>query len=247
MDETIQVEVGQVFTYLGIKYKIIEVTETEIGYRRENAGKFDQTVYMRIGSSKFVKLFGGKIVEIVGSSTKVVKPVKPAIIDEDDEEDIFGPGPIVEFIDAITFADTLKDKTKVLKEGLFDLENEDQMGKLFAINCAIEARQLVFAEPEEIVKHMLEFDGVREDTFTEELFELVETFLGKETLTKKQWNSLIELIPVKEQTIIAYCLGGWGIEKLGIKKRELQDLYFKCWEEMGTVEDEEDEEDELKI
>ncbi|NCB03604.1 MAG: hypothetical protein EOM67_15845, partial [Spirochaetia bacterium] len=200
------VKKGQEFTYIGIRYRIEEVTDTFIEYKRANAGKFDQTVSMRIGSSKFVQLFGGEVVDLpTGSTTKVNKPERPSlVVDEDeDEEELFEAGPVVEFLDSVIEADSSKDKIKALKAGLFDFESEEHYNKMFLIYCAIEARQLVFAEPEEIVKHMLEFEKPRALKCTDELFELLETYLGKDTLTKAEWAKLIELVPVREQALYA--------------------------------------------
>lgn len=157
------VKKGQEFTYIGIKYVIEEVTDTFIKYKRANAGKFDPTVDMRIGSSKFVSLFGGDVVDIpTGSTTKVNKPARPSlVVEEDEDEELFEEGPVVSFLDSIIEADSAKDKIKALKAGLFDFESEEHYNKMFLIYCAIEARQMVFAEPEEIIKHMLEYDKPR--------------------------------------------------------------------------------------
>lgn len=244
------VKKGQEFTYIGIKYVIIEVTETSIKYQRVNAGKYDPIPEMRIGSSKFVSLFGGDRVDIPtgNPTTKVTKQSRPAIVEdeEDDDEDLFEEGPVVAFLDSVIEAESSKDKIKALKAGLFDFESDTHLSNMFIIYCAIEARQLVFAEPEEIIKHMLEFEKPRAMSLSEDIFELVDSFLGKDSLKKAEWEKLIEMIPVREQNLIAYALGGWGIEKTGLKKKELEEWYYKAWDQMSDDADAADE-DELKI
>ena len=207
------VTVGQEFRYIGIDYKIVGVTDTHIEYQRARAGKYDPKIEMRIGSSKFVTLFGGDKVELPTPTARVIKPKAPLIVEDEDDESDFPEGPINTFLMSIVDASTAKDKLKALKEGLFDFEDEQHLGKMFLINCAIDARRLVFAEAEDIQKDMLEYEGTRALAFTEELFEYTETLLGKSKITKAQMNELIALIPMAEQELIAYALGGWSIDQ----------------------------------
>ena len=245
MAKAIIPEIGSEVNYLSVDYVVTKVTETGVSLKRKNSKSFDTETVVNKGSTRYCNIFGGEPVSIDGSiaDSVLTLPQTKSILSAYktiDENEMFGSGPIVQLVDAITEEEGKPNKIKLLQEAIMDFELPHFIGILLMSYVYINRKALVATEAERIKALFSKLKACEE--YDSSVIELVENIQNIDTVTDKQIIDIFNCIPAEDRAFFAHAISGWqDMDTIGIPNKDVLNIADKAIEEYNNLIEEDEE------